>query len=74
MKTTHKVLQKREDDIIVPEISANDARNENLSPRGDIISGLILIPTNQKTADTKEKIELRLETNAVLVFFFSLPF
>ena len=30
----HKPLQKGGDDIIVPEISENDARNESLSPRG----------------------------------------
>ena len=45
----------RGDDIIVPEISENDARNQSLSPRGGIIiSGLILIQTTQKTSGTKE--------------------
>ena len=44
----------RGDDIIVPEISEKDARNESLSPRGgNIISGLTLIQTTQKTSDTK---------------------
>ena len=45
---------KRGDDIIVPEISGNDARNESLSPRG----GKYNLrpnpnPTTQKTSDTK---------------------
>ena len=34
MKMMHESIQKRGDDIIVPQISQNDARNENLSPRG----------------------------------------
>ena len=34
LKSMHKILQKVGDDIIVPEISENDARNESLSPRG----------------------------------------
>ena len=34
MKMMHKNLQTGGDDIFVPEISENDARNENLSPRG----------------------------------------
>ena len=46
---------KRGDDIIVPEISENDARNESLSPRrGNIISGLILTQTTQETLDTRK--------------------
>ena len=46
---------KRGDDIIVPEISENDARIESLSPKkGKIISGLTLTQTTQKTSDTRK--------------------
>ena len=34
LKAMHEILRKGGDDIIVPEISENDARNESLSPRG----------------------------------------
>ena len=45
---------KRGDDIIVPEISEKDARNESLSlEEGNIISDLTLTQTTQKTSDTK---------------------
>ena len=66
---------KRGDDIIVPEISQIDEGNDNLSPRG----GRYNLrpnpnPNYSKISDTKEKIELRLETNAALFFYFILHF
>ena len=75
MKPMHKSLQKGEMILSCPEY--RKMMKEMIIwvlEVEDIISGSTLIQTTQKISDTKEKIELRPETNGALFFIFILHF